>query len=70
MNKAQDITKKIARITQTIEENYPELYRILEEEPFDDNLGAPTKIKDVDLEAYLIRLEELLKNHIKNLDSD
>lgn len=67
MNKAQDLTQKIAEITQTIEEHYPELYRILEEEPIDEDLDDPTKIDDVDLEAYFLSLQELLKKHIKNL---
>jgi protein-tyrosine-phosphatase len=70
MNKAQELTQKIADITRIIEEQYPELYRILDEEPVDEDLDDPTKIDDADLEAYFLSLQELLKNHIKNLNTN
>ncbi|MEM8965230.1 MAG: hypothetical protein AAGE93_02360 [Bacteroidota bacterium] len=62
MNQYQVLPPKIFQLTDTIETDYLELYRSLEENP----LTLPSKDEPLSEEAlpeYLNSLEELLRHH-------
>jgi len=65
MNTLQNIITQIIKITSNIENNYPELYAVLDENPLTmDSVEHP--IMSIELmEDYLDTLKQILKNYIK-----
>ncbi len=64
MKKLNQLMQEIITLTANIENNYPELYKYLDETPF---TICPTEKKDIcvaDLEEYLDTLKTQLKDHI------
>lgn len=66
MKRLQQITKDISELTARIEQDYPELYQYLDENP----ITLPTMkhpVMDVKvMSEYLESLKNLLENHIKS----
>ena len=64
MKRLQELTQEIFQLTLTIEQEYPELYRYLDENPITiPKLNHPTMdIKN--FSDYLETLKALLKQHI------
>jgi hypothetical protein len=64
LKSAGELTRQIIRLTGQIEENYPELYKYIEETP------SVTRCEDKepcasDLERYLETLKNLLRHYIE-----
>lgn len=56
--------QEIISLTANIETNYPELYKYLDETPFNICTTDKKEICVTDLEEYLATLKTQLKNHI------
>ena len=63
MNEITPVLKEIIEITTTIETQYPELYRFLEENPMTLPAIDYPKIDEATLTEYLKSLKELLQHH-------
>ena len=63
MNEITPVLKEIIEITTTIETQYPELYRFLEENPMTLPAVDHPKIDEATLTEYLKSLKELLQHH-------
>ena len=65
MKDLHNILREITQLTTTIETNYPELYRILDENPMTlPVLNDPHMDKKV-MKNYLESLKELLEHHLE-----
>ena len=63
MKNLQSILKEILKITTTIETEYPELYRFLEENPMTLPAADHPKVDEDTLTEYLKSLKGLLQHH-------
>ena len=63
MKDLNNILKKIMQLTTTIETNYPELYRNLDENPITLPESNHPHIDRQALQDYLESLKQLLKHH-------
>jgi hypothetical protein len=66
MNDLKKIFIEINQLTTNIETNYPELYRILDENPLTISQSKYPHIDKQVMNDYLESLKQLLKNHIKS----
>lgn len=66
MNDLKKILVEITQLTSNIETNYPELYRILDENPLTISVSSHPYIDTQIMNDYLESLKQLLKNHIKS----
>jgi hypothetical protein len=69
MKTLKEIQSQIIKLTTNIETNYPELYKMLDENP----ITIPSKIHPdmniVIMEDYLESLKQLLKHHLETHNS-
>ncbi len=65
MNNLQNTLKEISQLTITIETDYPELYKYLDENPMTIPSEANPSIDKKILQEYLESLRQLVKNHIE-----
>jgi uncharacterized protein YnzC (UPF0291/DUF896 family) len=65
MNNLQNTLKEISQLTKTIETNYPELYKYLDENPMTIPSQSNPSIDKKILQEYLESLRQLVKNHIE-----
>ena len=65
MKQLQGILKKITQLTYTIEANYPELYRTLDENPMTIPATEHPHIDKEVMQEYLESLKQLLKHHLE-----
>lgn len=65
MNNTNDILTKIVQLTTEIETDYPELYRLLEENPMTLPSEPHPEVDKNELEDYLQSLQQLLGNHLR-----
>lgn len=63
MKNLQSVLREILEITTTIETEYPELYRFLEESPMTLPAADHPGIDEYTLTEYLKSLKELLQHH-------
>jgi hypothetical protein len=59
MKNRHQLEEEINRLTSEMRDNYPEMYKLLNETPLFSNPGA--KLSDTDLENYLLTLRDQLK---------
>lgn len=64
MRRINQLMQEIISITSTIETDYPELYKFLDETPFKICETEKKEICISDLEEYLQTLKEQLKDYI------
>ncbi len=65
MKQLQGILKKITQLTYTIEANYPELYRTLDENPMTIPATEHPHIDKEVMQEYLESLKQLLEHHLE-----
>lgn len=65
MKQLQGILKKITQLTYTIESNYPELYRTLDENPMTIPATEHPHIDKEVMQEYLESLKQLLEHHLE-----
>ncbi len=66
MKQTHELLKEINEITLKIEQDYPELYQYLDENPITiPNLAHP-KLDTKVFSEYLVSLKGLLQNHIES----
>jgi len=65
MKSLQNILTEITVLTTTIETNYPELYRSLDENPMTIPVNQHPHLDKVVMEEYLTGLKELLEHYIE-----
>ncbi|GAB4253123.1 MAG: hypothetical protein Kow0079_08430 [Vicingaceae bacterium] len=65
MKKLQQLTKEINELTLKIEQEYPELYRYLDENPETIPCCDHPEVTTKNFSDYLESLKQLLKNHIQ-----
>jgi len=65
MKSLQYILTEIIVLTTTIETNYPELYRSLDENPMTIPVSQHPHLDKVVMEEYLTGLKELLEHYIE-----
>lgn len=65
MNNLQNTLKEISQLTKTIETNYPELHKYLDENPMTIPSQSNPSIDKKILQEYLESLRQLVKNHIE-----
>ena len=63
MNDEQQIISEISRLTSTIEADFPELYRFLDENPITIPSTAHPNLTALTLAEYLEDLKGLLRRH-------
>ena len=63
MSKMQLLIQKISEITRTIESDYPEIYRYLDENPITLPKRKDPKVDEEVLKEYLRSLELLVENY-------
>ena len=66
MKRLQQITKEINDLTLKIEQEYPELYQYLDENPMTISFGSGSKVSKKNFSEYLNSLKQLLKHYIEN----
>lgn len=66
MKKLQQLTKEISDLTLKIEQEYPELYRYLDENPMTIPCCDHPEVNTKNFSDYLDSLRSLLKTHIDN----
>lgn len=66
MKKLQQLTKEISELTLKIEQEYPELYRYLDENPITIPCCDHPEVNTKNFSDYLDSLRSLLKTHIDN----
>lgn len=64
MKNLSQLMQEVISITSTIESDYPELYKYLDETPFKICETEKKEICVSDLKEYLQTLKEQLKDHI------
>lgn len=65
MKNLHSILRDITQLTNTIETNYPELYRSLDENPLTLPVNNHPHIDKKAMEAYLESLRQLLKHYLE-----
>ena len=65
MKQLRGILKKITQLTYTIEANYPELYRTLDENPMTIPATEHPHIDKEVMQEYLESLKQLLEHHLE-----
>lgn len=65
MKKLQELTKQINDITLEIEQDYPELYKYLDENPVSIPCCETPKLDIKSFTDYMDSLKELLQHHIE-----
>lgn len=65
MTDSMSIVTKITQLTSNIETNYPELYRILDENPLTLPNQSHPNLDQTTLMSYLESLKQLLKHHLE-----
>lgn len=65
MNDLSNTLEEITQLTNTIETNYPELYRFLDENPITIPSNDHPHIDQVTMQDYLESLKQLLKHHLE-----
>ncbi len=65
MNESTSLLRQITELTSTIETQYPELYRFLEEEPLTLPTEAHPEMDKKALQDYLESLQQLLTHHLQ-----
>ncbi|MBO0340309.1 MAG: hypothetical protein VX798_09960 [Bacteroidota bacterium] len=63
MKNLNSILNRITALTNTIESQYPELYRFLDENPMTLPLSPHPQVDKKALEGYLESLQQLLEHH-------
>ncbi len=66
MKKLQQLTKEISDLTLKIEQEYPELYRYLDENPITIPCCDHPEVTTKNFSDYLDSLRSLLNTHIEN----
>lgn len=66
MKRLQQITKKINELTLKIEQDYPELYQYLDENPVTIPRGQNTELTTKNFSDYLESLKQILEHYIEN----
>ena len=66
MNRLQELTKDINDLTLKIEQEYPELYKYLDENPITIPCCDYRTVDTTNFSDYLDSLRQLLKHHIEN----
>lgn len=64
MKNTQKIVAEISELTKTIETNYPEIYKFLDENPMTIPSENHPNIDENVLQEYLESLKQFLKHHI------
>jgi hypothetical protein len=65
MKQLQGVLKEITQLTNTIESNYPWLYRTLDENPMTIPATEHPHINKEVMQEYLESLKQLLKHHLE-----
>lgn len=65
MSNLKNILTEITKLTYTIETNYPELYRTLDENPMTIPAYNHPHINKEVMQDYLESLKQILKHHIE-----
>lgn len=63
--KSHKIFREITEITTQIETSYPELYRILDENPMTLSVNKHPHMDKKVMQEYLERLKQLLEHHLE-----
>ncbi|MBD98793.1 MAG: hypothetical protein CMO34_03035 [Verrucomicrobia bacterium] len=66
MKRLQELTKEINELTLKIEQEYPELYQYLDENPMTIPCCEQPELNTKNFSEYLDSLKQLLKHHIRN----
>ena len=66
MKRLQELTREINRLTLKIEQEYPELYKYLDENPVTIPSNGDPEMTTKNFSDYLNTLKELLDNHIES----
>lgn len=66
MKRLGELTKEISELTLKIEQDYPELYQFLDENPDTIPCCQHPKLDTKNLSDYLESLKQLLNAHIKS----
>jgi hypothetical protein len=66
MKRLQEITKEINDLTMKIEQEYPELYQYLDENPITIPYSEHPELNIKTMSEWLDSLQELLKHNIEN----
>jgi len=65
MKDLHNILREITQLTTTIETNYPELYRFLDENPMTLPVSKHPHMDKKVMQEYLETLKELLEHHLE-----
>ena len=65
MKKLHRTLNEITQLTTTIETNYPELYRSLDENPMTLPVSAHPHMDKIVMQEYLESLKELLEHYLE-----
>jgi hypothetical protein len=65
MKDLHKLLKNITQLTTHIESNYPELYRLLDENTMTLPVAQHPHVDKVVMQEYLESLEQLLKHHLE-----
>jgi hypothetical protein len=65
MKTLKDIQNQITKLTTNIETNYPELYKMLDENPITIPSKTHPEMNIKIMEDYLESLKQLLKHHLE-----
>lgn len=65
MENLKALLAEIAQLTSTMETDYPELYRFLDENPMTLPIKEHPKMDKKVMEEYLEDLKELIKRHVQ-----
>jgi len=65
MKDLHNILREITQLTTNIETNYPELYRILDENPMTLPVSKDPHVDKKAMQSYLESLKELLEHHLE-----
>ncbi|MEQ8624412.1 MAG: hypothetical protein RJQ00_06140 [Vicingaceae bacterium] len=66
MKRLQQLSKEINELTLKIEQEYPELYRNLDENPVTIAQNSSTKLTTKNFSDYLDSLKQILSHYIEN----
>ena len=65
MKELHSLLREISEITTTIETNYPELYRSLDENPMTIATSNHPHVDKIAMQEYLESLKVLLQHHLE-----
>lgn len=65
MQNLRPLLTEITELTNTIESDYPELYRYLDENPMTLTVSPHPQVNKADMEEYLQSLRQLLEHHLQ-----